>query len=189
MRLAFAVAAHLNSEILLVDEVLAVGDAEFQKKCIGKMSDVAHSGRTVLFVSHNMAAIATLCGQVAVLNKGRLAIHGNTDEAIALYSAATQSLQSGSWGRNPTKPAAPLVVQSVASSLRGKQPNYVMVLNIRLESQGSHKPSYLAIDFLDAGGVGIMQAIPTLDGFITDDRRTHEVEVEIDLPPLVPGRY
>jgi lipopolysaccharide transport system ATP-binding protein len=189
VRLAFAVAAYLNSEILLVDEVLAVGDAEFQKKCLGKMSDVAQSGRTVLFVSHNLAAIATLCGQVAVLNKGQLAIYGNTDEALALYGAVAQSQQSGTWERDTTKPAGPLVVQSVASSLRGKQPNYVMVLNIRLKSNGSHRPSYLAIDFLDSRGVGFMQAIPTLEGFITDDRRTHEVEVEIDLPPLVPGRY
>ena len=70
VRLAFAVAAHLEPEILVVDEVLAVGDAEFQKKCLGKMGDVAHEGRTVLFVSHNMRAIKYLC------NKGILLDHG-----------------------------------------------------------------------------------------------------------------
>ena len=73
VRLAFAVAAHLESEILIVDEVLAVGDAEFQKKCLGKMGDVSKGeGRTVLFVSHNMAAVKELCNQGILLNQGRI---------------------------------------------------------------------------------------------------------------------
>ena len=72
VRLAFAVAAHLEPEILIVDEVLAVGDAEFQKKCLGKMGDVAKEGRTVLFVSHNMAAIMQLCNSCAVIKYGKL---------------------------------------------------------------------------------------------------------------------
>ncbi len=72
LRLAFAVAAHLEPEILVVDEVLAVGDAEFQKKCLGKMGDVAQQGRTVLFVSHNMSAILRLTQEAIVLKKGRL---------------------------------------------------------------------------------------------------------------------
>ena len=72
VRLAFAVAAHLEPEILVVDEVLAVGDAEFQKKCLGKMGEVAGGGRTVLFVSHNMAAIRSLTKKVLYLNRGRM---------------------------------------------------------------------------------------------------------------------
>ena len=68
VRLAFAVAAHLEPEILLVDEVLAVGDAEFQNKCLGKMSDIAGEGRTVLFVSHNMPAVRTLCKRAILLD-------------------------------------------------------------------------------------------------------------------------
>ncbi len=85
MRLAFAVAAHLDPEILIVDEVLAVGDAEFQKKCLGKMSDVAHSGRTVLFVSHNMAAVQQLCTRGLVLEQGNTIFQGQADEAIDYY--------------------------------------------------------------------------------------------------------
>jgi lipopolysaccharide transport system ATP-binding protein len=85
VRLAFAVAAHLEPEILLVDEVLAVGDAAFQKKCLGKMGEVAKEGRTVLFVSHNMEAILALCPQTFVLNNGSLAFWGNSDEALAYY--------------------------------------------------------------------------------------------------------
>ena len=85
VRLAFAVAAHLEPEILVVDEVLAVGDAEFQRKCIGKMRDVSRGGRTVLFVSHNMAAIQALCSRVVVLHAGRKVADGDPAASIASY--------------------------------------------------------------------------------------------------------
>lgn len=86
VRLAFAVAAHLEPEILIVDEVLAVGDAEFQKKCLGKMGDIAkNDGRTVLFVSHNMAAIQQLCQKGIILSKGKMDFIGTADEAIDRY--------------------------------------------------------------------------------------------------------
>ncbi len=86
VRLAFAVAAHLEPEILVVDEVLAVGDAEFQKKCLGKMHDIANKeGRTVLFVSHNMAAIRTLCSRAILLNGGQLSYEGSVEKAVDSY--------------------------------------------------------------------------------------------------------
>jgi len=85
VRLAFAVAAHLNPEILVVDEVLAVGDMAFQKKCIGKMSDVSRGGRTVLFVSHNLAAVQNLCHRGVVLTHGQLSFNGTAKEAIDFY--------------------------------------------------------------------------------------------------------
>ena len=85
VRLAFAVAAHLEPEILVVDEVLAVGDAEFQKKCLGKMGEVAKGGRTVLFVSHNMAAIRRLCSRVILLKNGRITQSGNVNQCIDTY--------------------------------------------------------------------------------------------------------
>lgn len=85
LRLAFAVAAHLEPEILVVDEVLAVGDAEFQRKCLGKMSDVAQEGRTVLFVSHNMSAILRLTEETIVLEKGRLVLRAPTTQAVDFY--------------------------------------------------------------------------------------------------------
>jgi ABC-type polysaccharide/polyol phosphate transport system ATPase subunit len=87
VRLAFAVAAHLEPEILVVDEVLAVGDAEFQKKCLGKMQDVAGHGRTVLFVSHNMSAISQLCDKGVVLKNGSLVFEGTVQTAVNLYAA------------------------------------------------------------------------------------------------------
>src|SRR5437764_9984074 len=88
-RLAFAVAAHLDPEILIVDEVLAVGDAAFQKKCLGKMDEVARSGRTVLFVSHNMGSVQSLCERCAILQQGQLVGLGPTSQIVPRYLAAT----------------------------------------------------------------------------------------------------
>lgn len=85
VRLAFAVAAHLDPEILIIDEVLAVGDASFQQKCLGKLGDVAREGRTVLFVSHNMPAVENLCQRGVVLDKGRVQFAGTQTEAISYY--------------------------------------------------------------------------------------------------------
>jgi lipopolysaccharide transport system ATP-binding protein len=87
VRLAFAVAAHLEPEILIVDEVLAVGDAAFQKKCLGKMSDVASHGKTVLFVSHNMAAIQALCSRGIHMSNGRIALDASAMKAVRQYSS------------------------------------------------------------------------------------------------------
>ena len=87
VRLAFSVAAHLESEILLVDEVLAVGDISFQRKCLGKMEDIGSSGRTILFVSHNMAAVENLCTRALVLKDGRVDFHGEVKEGIQHYHA------------------------------------------------------------------------------------------------------
>ncbi len=91
LRLAFSVAAHLEPEILVVDEVLAVGDAEFQRKCLGKMGDVAQQGRTVLFVSHNMSAIFRLTQEAIVLNKGKLIKRAPSPEAVDYYLASGQA--------------------------------------------------------------------------------------------------
>jgi homopolymeric O-antigen transport system ATP-binding protein len=91
MRLAFAVAAHLEAEILVVDEVLAVGDAAFQRKCMGKMGDVAHAGRTVLFVSHNLEAIQRLCTRALLLDRGRVEADGPAPALVARYLSGISS--------------------------------------------------------------------------------------------------
>ncbi len=92
VRLAFSVAAHLEPEILIIDEVLAVGDAEFQKKCLGKMDEVAKQGRTVLFVSHNMAAVGLLCQKGIMLNKGEVHLVGEIDDIVKEYSVFQSSV-------------------------------------------------------------------------------------------------
>lgn len=105
LRLAFAVAAHLEPEILIVDEVLAVGDAGFQQKCLGKMGTVAKEGRTVLFVSHNMGAITQLCGRAVQLEKGRLKRSGSAGEVVAAYLSSVVGTElKSSWSDESSKP-------------------------------------------------------------------------------------
>ena len=128
VRLAFAVAAHLEPEILIVDEVLAVGDAQFQKKCLGKMQEVSKQGRTVLFVSHNMGTVANLCGRVVWLEQGRVRDIGPPNPQIARYtsesvvmSSASLDLaelprQNGMGGPHP--PGAPGMADTAAADVR-----------------------------------------------------------------------
>lgn len=105
LRLAFAVAAHLDTEILIVDEVLAVGDADFQSKCLGKMSAVAQGGRTVLFVSHNMGAIRRLTKRCILLDHGRIKLDATVQEAIDAYlMQATEGLAGGVFVRDKPRP-------------------------------------------------------------------------------------
>lgn len=94
-RLAFSVVAHLEHETLLIDEVLAVGDAEFQKKCVGKLHGEAASGRTVLFVTHGMASVASLCNRAILLSDGQIALDGSTDDVINAYLKKVTKLASG----------------------------------------------------------------------------------------------
>jgi len=98
VRLAFAVAAHLDSDILIIDEVLAVGDMEFQKKCLGKMGDISQSGRTIIYISHQMDAIRNLCNRAVVLNNGTIQYDGTTAEAINIYINNNQNQLNNSVG-------------------------------------------------------------------------------------------
>jgi lipopolysaccharide transport system ATP-binding protein len=125
LRLAFAVAAHLEPEILVVDEVLAVGDAEFQRKCLGKMGDVAQQGRTVLFVSHNMSAILRLTEEAIVLNKGKLIKRAPSPEAVDYYLASGQA-ESGQrvWEADEV-PAASEPFRPVAIRIKDRSGNVV----------------------------------------------------------------
>lgn len=114
VRLAFAVAAHLEPEILIVDEVLAVGDAEFQKKCIGKMKDVSGEGRTVLFVSHNMAAVKSLCNTGIILQNGEIIYSGDAETACGVYLGGTQDEASEKIGnRIDRKGNASLIIEDI----------------------------------------------------------------------------
>ena len=103
LRLAFAVAAHLEPEILLVDEVLAVGDADFQKKCLGKMGDVAREGRTVLFVSHNMPAVQALCDRAILLRQGSIALEGDVGDVLREYLGYLHNPASDVFRDNPER--------------------------------------------------------------------------------------
>jgi lipopolysaccharide transport system ATP-binding protein len=140
LRLAFAVAAHLEPEILVVDEVLAVGDAEFQRKCLGKMDDVAQQGRTVLFVSHNMSAILQLTREAILLEGGKLAMRGPSTEVVDHYLSAGFS-QSGERAWSPSEvPADAAPFCPVA--LRVRNPAGTIVDTVR-----SVEPATLEIEY------------------------------------------
>lgn len=125
VRLAFAVAAHLEPEILVVDEVLAVGDAEFQKKCLGKMKDVSGQGRTVLFVSHNMAAIKSLCKSALVLEYGKAKFLGETANAVSYYlKGDSESQNKKTFGKEYDKKE--FTLHEISMNPRGKTSDDVL---------------------------------------------------------------
>ncbi len=128
VRLAFAVAAHLEPEILLVDEVLAVGDAQFQKKCLGKMSEVGKHGRTVVFVSHNMAAISNLCSRCIYLESGQVRYIGETKKAIERYiSQADDALGIKKWNLKDMPKSESVRLESVRIVSGGKMTRSVYI--------------------------------------------------------------
>ncbi|NJM27000.1 MAG: ABC transporter ATP-binding protein, partial [Bacteroidia bacterium] len=134
LRLAFAVAAFLEPEILVIDEVLAVGDAEFQKKCLGKMEDVTRSGRTILFVSHNMAAVENLCRKGVLLGGGKIVEQGPIQKVIGTYQQQLTQEVSQRWSRR--KPAsAPMSFESIEVDVAGTQPSMKLALKIKSRQQ------------------------------------------------------
>jgi lipopolysaccharide transport system ATP-binding protein len=146
LRLAFAVAAHLEPEILLVDEVLAVGDLAFQKKCLGKMGEVARSGRTVIFVSHSMHAISTMTRRTIYLERGRAVFDGDTRRAILLYRRAVGG--TGSDYENPLPLSATgLATARVVTSDPGHLHQFGHPLTFEFEVQFADKPKAGSFSF------------------------------------------
>ena len=146
VRLGFSVAAHLEPEILVIDEVLAVGDAEFQRKCLGKMKDVSRAGRTILFVSHNMTAIASLCSRVVWLHDGRVRMNGPTDEVVRAYlSTYTQYGDERLWTLGKDAPGNELVRLTGVSVERAKDTE-VLTVNDAFKVRMSYHNSGIADD-------------------------------------------
>ncbi len=190
MRLAFAVAAHLEPEILLVDEVLAVGDMEFQRKCLGKMKDVSSGGRTILFVSHNMAAVQSLCTRAIVLKGGEV-FSDCADPADAVEAYVSSGSAPGQFWQRPAKLTTdtPMVFRTLTANVLGAQPSHRLRIVAELESLSPHAPAMIAFDILDSASVPIMQALPSLQPVIPYERGLRQVEVTVELPPLIPGNY
>ena len=161
VRLAFAVAAHLRSEILIIDEVLAVGDQEFQRKCLGKMRDVATSGRTVLLVSHNMAAISSLCSRAVVLHDGRLVFAGDPGEAVARYSAQRTTMVDDLRGRHDRQGSGEIraVTLSVRNprgeAIRAVRPLEPFEIVVEYEARAAARHVAVSIDLEQIDGTRI----------------------------------
>jgi lipopolysaccharide transport system ATP-binding protein len=200
LRLAFSVAAHLEPEILLIDEVLAVGDAGFQKKCLGKMGSVAKEGRTVLFVSHNLGAITQLCGRVVQLEKGRLKRVGPSFEVVNTYLASLFGTEvKSSWSMESSQPNDSEVRFTSARLLSSDgQPRSVVTFNDSLVVEIAYDVKVpirdLSVTFhvYDSMNNIVFESIdtdmPEWRGRVRDPGRYHATAT---IPPclLRPGRY
>ena len=200
VRLGFAVAAHLEPEILVVDEVLAVGDAEFQKKAIGKMQDVSKGeGRTVLFVSHNMVSVRNLCKTGVVLDNGMVSFHGSIDEAIDLYMASTTTFHSSdepiSTMARPETCSGKIVFQSVEFLNRDNKPitpqsGQFVRIQLRAEVKEDCPKGSVSIDFLSQWDSMLMN-FPSFitEGFMSLSKGSHILNLDIERLPLTGGTY
>jgi lipopolysaccharide transport system ATP-binding protein len=199
LRLAFSVAAHLGGEILLVDEVLAVGDVAFQQKCLGKMKDVSRGGRTVLFISHNMAAVATLCSRAMVLGGGRTTFDGPAGEAVRFYlednlADSTTAWDLGGVPRQMDDLAALVHLDKVSAVMaRTEGFRFGEPLRLRVEFSASATMDGLActVGLDDLRGARLVtfdsdrQAVPI--AAVAGGRYT----IDVSVPPfgLLPGKY
>lgn len=198
VRLAFAVAAHLEPEILVVDEVLAVGDAEFQKKCLGKMEQVSRGGRTVLFVSHNMAAVAALCSSGIVLDGGRLISRNDAKVAIDGYlhglkrnAPLSLAARSDREGSGAMRFIAVELIDDNRLPIPVFQCGGNAVLRLRFENGSELRNVRVAIGIDNESEQRILLLDTTLIGkdFATIQAGNGAIEVVIPKVSLLPGRY
>jgi len=197
VRLAFAVAAHLESEILIIDEVLAVGDAEFQKKCLGKMGDVAQSGRTVLFVSHNMNAVSTLCTSALLLHGGKVMVRGPVNEVLDVYASGIELSDRTDLSDHPNRPASfkPLMQSIQFYDAEGEpasvfKPATLIRMDIRVKPQSRINSPRLSIGMTSARGERICAVATYLSAAHLPPMETESVVTcRMQIPALVPGRY
>lgn len=188
VRLAFAVAAHLESEILIVDEVLAVGDAEFQKKCLGKMGDIsAGEGRTVLFVSHNMQAITELCKSGIVLENGMMVFNGSTQSSVDRYLKNQNKFLKNSYSIESTNDLP--VFTQIDLEVIGKQPKQILHVKFKV-NKSNVPPAFVTFGIKNSAGVTIMEAYPSSITPSISFKNSNEVYTcEIDLINFIPDQY
>jgi len=200
VRLAFSVAAHLEPEILLVDEVLAVGDVAFQKKCLGKMDNVSKQGRTVIFVSHNMNAMQRLCPKSMLLSHGQLIMQGDTPEVIERYlSTFSTAKPPGNWidlsglsrdGNGNVRFAA--ISYSSLNQTTGYQPfsNGPLEFSLDIESDAARSVGSIAVTIYDRYGTKLVNADTlSFDEMIPLQEGHNILRLKVDKLYLNPGIY
>lgn len=190
VRLAFAVAAHLNSEILLVDEVLAVGDVEFQRRCLGKMQDVARSGRTVVFVSHHLQSLSALCSRVLFLDAGHLRYDGPVADGISRYMAAMERVNERplKGERRPGSGEVRVVDVEVGRGIYSPGDTKELLMKFEVE-EGFAGPFFVSVHVVDIRGIVVLQCDSRLVGAWFCPERTREVRFQLASPWLKPGTY
>ncbi len=193
LRLAFAVAAHMQPEILLVDEVLAVGDASFQKKCLGRMEEVANQGRTVLFVSHNMGAIRSLCNRGIVIENGTVEFSGNVNESIHRYFQAIGAVDDND-GQVTRKESSRdgfgrLQVNDGSGNTVSQAEPFEVSTTLRLNDDTTGFYLFCIMEDMHGKGVFHLQESSTDLGFQGSLRGDHPIRVEFPPLWLIPGLY
>jgi lipopolysaccharide transport system ATP-binding protein len=190
IRLAFSVAAHLEAEIMAIDEVLAVGDADFQRKCLQKMREAAQAGRTVLFVSHQMQTVKALCTSAIYLERGRLMLHGQVEQVLDMYlqSYRQQSIESSDASRRPG------TGELRFGEARLQKEMYLPDEEKTIEFSVSGSPDFAGSYFVschlnDQDGVVIAQCDSRVVGFWLDGQQPQQAALTICGPWLKPGRY
>lgn len=199
VRLAFAVAAHLESEVLIVDEVLAVGDADFQKKCLGKMNDVSKGeGRTVLFVSHNMAAVKSLCTRGIVLENGKLKFDGNVEDALEVYSETSKSLEYEVVFNEETKRNGNRKMQFQSIQISNQDDKLTqdfsigddIKIKLKIKNFSKEVRSEMGVQVLSSDEMPIFHIMPRDSGFsLIHENEVEDYEVVIKDIRLFPGKY
>jgi ABC-type polysaccharide/polyol phosphate transport system ATPase subunit len=199
-RLAFAVAAHLDPEILIIDEVLAVGDVQFQKKCLGKMGEVARSGRTILFVSHNVNAVQRLCNKVLLLSRGRAEGYGDTAELVQRYlEAGVDRFSPGrahDLGHLPRKGTGEARFARLAytgdseATAFQPYPEGPVELTLTIDSDADREVNSIGVTFCDRAGTKLVNADTTGLGEVTHLKKgPNEVRLRLHRLHLNPGVY
>jgi lipopolysaccharide transport system ATP-binding protein len=194
VRLAFAVAAHLEPEILIVDEVLAVGDAEFQTKCLGKMESIAQShGRTILFVSHNMSAIVRLCSRTLVLQKGGVVYDGRSDQAINAYlgGGATKTASRVDLGGHASEDGAIRLHELILNDGTPVVNRRRFTATLRGAASARVGSIGLGVGICGLDGRRILTLESDYAGDYFEIERAGEFALQFEMPvlDLVPGRY
>jgi lipopolysaccharide transport system ATP-binding protein len=199
VRLAFSVAAHLEPEIVLVDEVLAVGDAEFQAKCLGKMDNVARSGRTVIFVSHNMAAILSLCETIVLLERGRMIYKGESQAGIERYLKSGSASTGGQadLSDHPNRVSGRMPIIRHTRLLNGSeqptdqfQSGKPIAIELLVDSSKASTDFNCGIQFEDSFGRRLFTVSTLLsDSACVSRSGLQRLVCHLDQLPLAPGRY
>lgn len=197
VRLAFAVVAHMETEILLVDEVLAVGDVHFQKKCLAKMNEFRRAGRTVIFVSHNMPRIQNLCSRVVVLREGRIETDGPTDDAIRSYLASLDAGAESAFEQNPERTGNGAVKLTSAQSLDDKgQPTRHLIagkaasFEFHYRNQADAKQARIAMTIYNQAGIAVASFDSKLTHFLAEPlAEVGRFVCRLPVLPLPMGQY
>lgn len=189
VRLAFAVAAHLDTEILAIDEVLAVGDAEFQRKSLAKMRDAAADGRTVLYVSHQMQTVLNLCTSAMFLQAGELVFHGDVNSAMARYRESFEDHAAKQVEASRRPGTGELRARSVATEPTFQVADTKTVQIEIGDNEAGGQPYFVSAHVNDANGVTLAQCDSRVHGVWLDPSRPQTLTLSIDDLWLRPGRY